>query len=149
MKPNKIKIIRAKKAWFLLPGFRAIMLFGTLYCAKKHDVESINEKDIIDSRLKSHETIHVRQAENCNNSWFKYYMKYIWQWICNLPLIFIDSHAPYKFTPFEIEAYTYQDNWDYCKGRCDAWRTFNKLSLKQKKAYAKKYYKEKKWPIGK
>lgn len=147
MKPSKIEVIKAKKAHLLLPGFRAIMLFGILYCRKKSDIDSINKVDEIDSTLKSHETIHVRQAEDCKNSWFIYYMRYVWQWICNLPLIFIDSHAPYRFTPFEIEAYTYQSNWEYCKGKCDAWRRFRKLSIKEKKAYAKEYYRTHKWPI--
>ena len=147
MKPSEIKTVKAKKAHFLLPGFRALMFLGTLYCRKKSDIDMINKSDAIDSQLKCHETIHVRQAENCKDSWVRYYAIYIWQWVCNLPLIFVDSHAPYKFTPFEIEAYTYQDGMTYPNGECDAWRKFKKLSMKERKEYAKKYYSTRRWPI--
>ena len=147
MKPSEIKVIKTKKTCFLLPGFRAFMFFGTLYCRKKDDIEVINRSHMIDSQLECHETIHIRQAEDCNDSWFRYYMLYIWQWICNLPLIFINPHAPYKFIPFEIEAYTYQNDINHPYGKCDAWRKYKKMPMKEKKEHAKKYYNTRKWTI--
>jgi hypothetical protein len=50
-------------------------------------------------------------------------------------------YAPYKFMPTEMEAYLNQDNWDYCMhGAVYQWKEFNKLTLKEKRKYAKEYY---------
>lgn len=147
MKPSKIKSLTAKKAWFLLPSFRAITWKGVAYCNDKLDVKTINLTEGINCRLKSHETIHVRQAESTDDSWLKFYVRYVWEWILNLPLIFIDMFAPYKFMPFEIEAYINQDNWDYCKhGAVYQWKEFEKLTLKEKRELAKEYYNSKPKP---
>jgi len=139
-KPSKIKSISAKKAWFLPSNFEAITLFGVAYCSSRKRADKINESENIDSQLESHETTHVRQAESTKDSWFIFYMKYIWQWIKNLPMIFINVYAPYKFMPFELEAYRYQDDWDYCLEKCEKWKKYNKLTLKQKRGFAKTYY---------
>ena len=139
-KPSKIKCVSAKKGWFLLSNFSAITLFGVVYCKSQKRVDEINKSDNIDSQLESHETIHVRQAESTKDSWFIYYMKYIWQWIKNLPLIFVNLYAPYKFMGFELEAYRYQDDFRYCLGKCENWKKYNDLKLKQKRELAKKYY---------
>lgn len=142
-KPSKIKSVSGKKAWFLLPNFEAITLCGVVYCSSRARADKINESEKIDSQLESHETIHVRQAESTKDSWFIYYMKYIWQWICNFPLILVNIYAPYKFMPFELEAYRYQDEWDYCLGKCEKWKAYKTLTLKQKRSLAKTYYKHK------
>lgn len=139
-KPSKIKAVSAKKAWLLAPAFRAITLFGVAYCNRENDVTMINQSgDNIDSVLKCHETIHVRQAESTKNSWLVYYLKYIWQWLCNLPLIFVGWHMAYKFIPFELEAFANEMDYDYAYGVCDQWRLFKQLNLKEKKDYAKRY----------
>ena len=139
-KPSEIKAVKAKKAWFLPSSIVAITLFGTIYCHSKRRVDEINKTDGIDSQLESHETIHVRQAESTSDSWIAFYLKYIWQWIKNLPLLFVNVSAPYKFMPFELEAYRYQDEWDYCLGKCEKWKEYNKLTLKQKREFAKEFY---------
>lgn len=147
MKPSKIKSVSAKKAWFLLPNYKAFTWKGVVYCKKKNDVISINLSDEIDSQLKSHETIHVRQAESTKDSWFKFYARYVWDWIRNLPLVFVNVNAPYKFTPMELEAYLNQDNWYYSThGAVSQWKEFEKLSLKEKKELAKEYYNSKPRP---
>ena len=58
----------------------------------------------------------------------------------NFPLIFVNVYAPYKFVSFEMEAYRYQDEWDYCLGKCEKWKEYNKLTLKQKREFAKEFY---------
>ena len=142
MRPNKIQTVKAKKAWFLLPGFSALTWKGCVYCRSQKAADMINATDEIDSKLESHETIHVRQAESMNNSWFNFYARYIWEWIKNLPLISINIKAPYKFMPLEMEAYMNQDNWDYCTHRvATQWKEFEKLKLKEKRKLAKEYYK--------
>jgi hypothetical protein len=139
-KPSKIKCVSGKKSWLLPSNFSAITLFGAVYCSTKEKANEINKTDNVDSQLESHETIHVRQAESTNDSWVQYYLKYVWQWILNFPLIFINIYAPYKFIAFELEAYANQDNWDYCLGKCEKWKKYNKLTIKQKRELAKQYY---------
>ena len=139
-KPSLIKTVKAKKAWLLPPNIVAMTLFGIVYCKTRKMVDEINKSDNIDSQLESHETIHVRQAESTSDSWFIFYLKYIWQWLMNFPLIFVNFNAPYKFIPFELEAYRNQDEWDYCLGKCEKWKEYNKLTLKQKRSFAKEYY---------
>lgn len=147
MKPSKIKTVKAKKAWLLPPNFKAITLKGVVYCQKQKEVDEINATDEIDGKFKCHETIHVRQAESTHNSWLLYYMKYIWEWILNIPLIFVNVYAPYKFMPMEIEAYLNQDNWDYPNnGATYQWKKFEKLTLRKKREMAKEYYSSKPKP---
>lgn len=141
MKPSKFKTVIGKKAWFLLPNFDCLTWKGYAYCRTQEKADKINKTNGIDSQLESHETIHVRQAESMNDSWFRFYLKYVLEWICNLPLIFINIYAPYKFMPIELEAYLNQDDWNYCmNGKVYQWKTFEKLTLKEKWKMAKEYY---------
>ena len=139
-RPSKIKVVTAKKAWLLFSGFAAITLFGVVYCKSQSRVDEINKTENIDSQLESHETIHVRQAESTHDSWLLYYLKYIWQWIKNFPLLFVNVSAPYKFISFELEAHRHQDDWDYCVGKCERWKKYGKLNLREKRILAKDYY---------
>lgn len=141
MKPSKFVTVKGKKAWLLLPGFSCLTWKGFAYCKSQKEADRINSTDKIDSRLESHETIHIRQAESMKDSWFRFYARYILEWILNLPLIFINVYAPYKFMPIEMEAYLNQDNWSYCmQGATYQWKEFEKIPLKEKRAMAKKYY---------
>lgn len=142
MKPNTINIPKAKKTIFLLPKFRAITWKGIIYCKRQYDVEQINKSDTIDSDFLAHETIHIRQAFSMNNSWIRFYLNYVFQYIKNIPLITINIHAPYKLIPTEIEAYLHESNWNYPmdnKPLCQ-WKMFQKLTLKQKKYIARQYF---------
>ena len=141
MKPSKFITVKGRKAWFLLHGFSALTWKGYAYCKTQKEADKINSTDKIDSRLESHETIHIRQAESTHDSWFLFYTRYVWEYICNLPLIFINVYAPYKFMPFEIEAYLNQDEWDYCMhGATYQWKDFEKMGMKARYKLAKKYY---------
>ena len=141
MEPSKIKVITAKVTKLLPSSFKAIMWCGVAYCHSKTTANAVNEHDYIDSNFKCHETIHVRQAQSMHDSWFRFYVRYIWEWLCNLPLITINIHAPYKFMPLEIEAYFREKDWDYpMRGECHEWREYETLSLKEKKLLAKAYY---------
>jgi len=147
MKPSKFSTVIGKKAFFLFPKFDCLTWKGYAYCRTQEAADRINESDKIDSRLESHETIHVRQAESMNDSWFKFYLKYVREWICNLPLIFININAPYYFMPIEMEAYLNQDDWTYCmKGAVNQWKEFEKLTLKEKREMAKEYFSYEKKP---
>ena len=73
-KPSQIKSVRGKIAHLLPSHFRAITLFGTVYCQSEFDVKNLNATEDIDTPFKNHETIHVRQAEGMSDSWFKFYL---------------------------------------------------------------------------
>ncbi len=142
MKPSKIGILKAKKTWLLFSNFKGIMWMGTLYCREQKYVDEINKSDKINSTFKSHETIHVRQAQSMNDSWFKFYLNYCFQWLKNLPLLVININAPYLLIPTEIEAYFNQKNWSYAENISPVfeWKKYQELSLKEKKQIAKAYY---------
>lgn len=143
-KPSEIKVVRAKNAWMLPSSYKALMAFGIIYCNDYTDVEKINKTDEIDSTLKCHETIHVRQAENTKNSWILFYLNYLWQWIKNLPLIFVKVHYAYYFISYELEAYANETNFEYGYNEAVQWRMFEeRLSIKDKKKFAKEYKKSK------
>ena len=131
MKPSKFITVRGRKAWFLPSNFAALTWKGYAYCKTREMADTINSTENIDSKLESHETIHIRQAESMKNSWFRFYIKYVWEWICNLPLITVNLYAPYMFMPIEMEAYLHQDNWDYCmQGEKHQWKELERLKLK-------------------
>ena len=142
MKPSEILTVRSKRTWLLLPSFKGITWMGVVYCRKQKYIDEINKSDNIDSSFKSHETIHVRQAQSMNDSWFRFYFNYCLQYIKNLPFIFINLYAPYKLIPTEIEAYLNQDNWKYAEKiePVYQWKLFQKLKFKDKRQIAKAYY---------
>ena len=147
MRPSKFVTVKGKKAWFLPFNFQCLTWKGYAYCKSQTAVDIMNSTDKIDSTLESHETIHIRQAESMKDSWFRFYTKYVWEWICNIPLIFINFYAPYRFMPIEMEAYLNQDDWKYCMhGSVYQWKEFEKLTLKEKRALAKEYYNSKPRP---
>ena len=140
MKPSKFITVKGKKAIFLLPNFSALTWKGYAYCKSQKEADKINSTDKIDSKLESHETIHIRQAESMEDSWFRFYARYVYEYICNIPLIFVNIYAPYKFMPIEMEAYLHQDNWDYCmQGAKKQWKSFEKIGIKKRYKLAKKY----------
>ena len=141
MKPSKFITVRGRKAWFLPSYFSALTWKGYAYCKTREQADKINSTDKIDSKLESHETIHIRQAESMKDSWFRFYARYVWEYICNLPLIFVNLYAPYRFMPIEMEAYLNQDNWDYCmSGATCQWKKFEEITFKEKWKWAKEYY---------
>lgn len=143
MKPSKIKILKAKKTWFLRSNFKGITWMGVVYCRNDAYINEINNADGINSNFESHEMIHVRQAQAMNDSWFRFYFDYVISYLKNISLITINIQAPYKLIPTEIEAYLNQDNWNYAseaKG-VYGWKEFKKLTLGEKREIATKYYK--------
>jgi hypothetical protein len=143
MKPSKIQVLKAKKALFLFPGFRALTWKGIAYCKKKSDIQLINFEDKISSDFESHEMVHVKQAESTHDSWFCFYALYLWYWILNFPLFIAGLYMPYFFIPFELEAMNNETNWNYpTNDSVYQWKEFrSKLSLKKKYSFAKDYKK--------
>lgn len=50
-----------------------------------------------------HEKIHLKQAQMYSH-WYKYYLRYLWEWIKGNPITH-PSHSAYYTIPFEMEAY--------------------------------------------
>lgn len=144
--PKETTQIIAKINKLLCPsGFLAITLFGTIYVRNQSSLNEIMKTDGIDSIVERHEMIHVKQAVATNNSWFLFYLLYLWQWLLNLPLIFINRNAPYKFVSFELEAYANENNIGYENKIINgaySWKDFNKLTFKEKWKLATEYYKD-------
>ena len=142
-KPSKITSIKAKKNIFLCPPyFGAITLMGIIYVRDKRLLERFNQTGGIDSSVESHEMIHVKQAVSTKDSWLMYYILYLWQWLCNLPLIIRGALMPYYFIAFELEAYINDVDWNYIvvnKDGCTMWKKLKKLTLSEKMKLAKEY----------
>ena len=90
--------------------------------------------------MKNHEMIHLRQAQSCGDSWFRFYLLYIWYWLRALPANRKMKHGAYLLNPFEIEAYRHMNNLDYlANGEAKEWRKFAKMSIKERiKLYEQK-----------
>lgn len=151
MKPSKINVLKAKKAFFLPSKFRALTWKGIAYCKDKYDIQLINFEDRISSDFESHEITHVKQAESTHNSWFCFYALYVWYWILNFPLFITGLYMPYYFIPFELEAMTNEMNHAYpTNGAVYQWKEFKKLGISKKYKLAKNYnktYKPQKWGL--
>jgi hypothetical protein len=140
MRPSKINLATAKKTWWVPSSFLYVMFKGTAWSGNEKAIEKFNDTEDNDDRI--HETIHVRQAEGMHDSWIRFYWKYIWQWVGNLPLITVKWHAAYKFMPIELEAYKYENNPGYIKkGGVYGWGIIKKkYPLKERKKLAEKWY---------
>lgn len=138
-KPSKIdKLKVVLNSWFP-PGNFSIILFGTVFTKSSYVAGRMNEVGSVDN---THEMIHIKQAQSCWDCWLSFYFLYLCQWLFNLPLIFININAPYKFIPFELEAYKHEEEPDYIKNVATEWKVFRKLKMSERRRLAKLYYKE-------
>lgn len=89
-----------------------------MWCGKmiyRNDMYEKRRKEWITKKYKvskNHETIHLKQAQQCG-SWVKYYWKYLWEWLKGNPVIAPASSAYYTI-PYEMEAYANEDDMTYC-----------------------------------
>lgn len=79
-----------------------------------------------------HETIHLKQAKMYSH-WYKYYLRYVWEWLKGNPII-SPVHSAYYTIPFEVEAYANEYKIQYNP----TVETLKKYTLKNRK----KIYKE-------
>lgn len=113
-RPSKIQNIDFIFNKFIPPkGFLAITFFGKVYIHNRNKSlwESYSEeyKEVV----RRHETIHVRQAEMAHDSWFRFYMKYLWHWIVAMLNCGFKNSIAYYCIPYEVEAYLQEDDYDY------------------------------------
>ena len=85
--------------------------------------------------LKTHEYGHVVQALLCNDSWFRFYLSYYWNWLKHG--LMNPLKANYYINKYECEAFANQDKPEY-------WERYDGLDLDYRYTIknAKKMWKE-------
>ena len=79
-------------------------------------------KELVNPVLVHHETIHIKQQEELFVIGF--YLLYVYYWLKNL-IKYRDSGKAYFNIPFEIEAYTHEQDLDYLETReKHAWKKY-------------------------
>lgn len=135
-KPSNIEGIKVVFNLLLPIGhYFAMTFFGYMFIKKK-------SRDLWNWKIKTgqakidmnHEMIHVKQAQSTGDSWLRFYLEYIFQWLRNNP--FLGLKFAYRMNPFEMEAYAKQTDLYYVKDNpqgCVMWRMFKKLSVTMKR----------------
>jgi hypothetical protein len=98
-----MKIIRNN--FFPFGGFKAINIFGVLFCKKKAKLSKT---------LINHESIHTAQMKEL--LYLPFYIIYVVEWLIRFICI-RDAHSAYRKISFEEEANTNEKNLDYLKER--------------------------------
>ena len=140
-KPNEIVDIEIKWNNFIpFAGYLAITFFGKMWM--RNSTKEKWEKYIKDGMAAyviNHEMIHVKQAVSTNNSWWEFYVLYIWYW---LKTILKGTTFAYKMNPFEMEAYANENDLTYIakhSGGAVRWKVYKTIPIKTRKAYWKDY----------
>lgn len=133
-RPGSINAMKAEKESFWLgKNYAAMMFFGYILTHTQEEADFLNKHN---DSLKRHETIHLRQAQATHNSWFCYYILYLWYYVRALPQNRYMPNAAYKLNPFEMEAYEHMYDPDYletCKNGANGWRKYAKLKPSERR----------------
>lgn len=89
---------------FPFKGYKAMSWCGRII--HRGSSSQVNETTL------NHEKIHLMQAMMCNDSWIRYYLSYLWEWLkCGFlaPL-----SANYMTSKYESEAYANEEDFEYC-----------------------------------
>ena len=133
-RPSRISEMRAVPENFWLGrNYAAMMFFGHIIAHTQEECDHINATN---GSVKRHETIHLRQAQACHNSWFCYYIIYIWYYLRALPMNRHLHNAAYRLNPFEMEAYEHMYEPDYlekhCQGGANGWRRYARIKPRER-----------------
>jgi hypothetical protein len=126
-RPSRIgEMPTVRDGLWLRKGYDALTFFGHIVVATDEMVEEMKEKA---SPLRNHEMIHLRQAQSTHDSWFFFYLLYIWYYVKALPANRKYRNAAYLLNPFEVEAYLHMADADYLqKPECgQEWRRFAEM----------------------
>ena len=96
--------------FWLRKGYDALTFFGTIITSTADEASKMADENNV---LRRHETIHLRQAQACHDSWILFYILYIWYYLKALPQNRYMKNAAYYLNPFEIEAYQHMDDTSY------------------------------------
>ena len=124
---------------FCRKGYAAITMFGHIFTAEQHDADRLNTRL---TYTKHHEMIHLRQAQNTHNSWFRFYWLYLWYSFTALRYLRKTRNAPYYLNPFEMEAYAHTRDLSYadnCRDKgASEWRRFARMKLSERLRYIRR-----------
>lgn len=138
VRPSRVTDMPAVvNTFWLRKGYEGLTFFGRILTPTQELADRFNTGY---STLKNHEMIHLRQAQSCGDSWFRFYLLYIWYWFrifCfgGFALRRHLRHAAYLLNPFELEAYRRMYDLDYlrhCESGAHEWRKYAKMSLKER-----------------
>jgi len=117
--------------FWLRRGYDALTFFGTVVAATPEMAASMQGKR---NRLKNHETIHLRQAQDTHDSWLCFYALYLWYYLKALPMNRRLKNAAYVLNPFELEAYRHMNDLDYTNDpRCGTeWRRYARMKPRER-----------------
>ena len=139
-RPSRLKNMEASVSRFWCrKGYTGITIFGHIFTRTQEDADKFNSKF---DALKNHEMIHVRQAQSLYDSWFLFYVRYLWFSLMAVGYVRRMKGAMYYLNPFEIEAYRYMWERDYlerCSEGAVGWREYAHMSLAARMRYVKKY----------
>ena len=138
VRPSKITDMPAVvNTFWLRKGYEGLTFFGHILAPTQELADRFNGS--ADRALKNHEMIHLRQAQSCGDSWFRFYLLYIWYWLTGLRMNRKMKHAAYLLNPFEMEAYARMHDLDYLNGPATEWRRYAKMKLKDRLKLYQKY----------
>lgn len=110
--------------FWLRKGYDALTFFGTIVTATKEAAQEMGRKG---NELKTHEMIHLRQAQSTHDSWLCFYALYIWYYLRALPQNRHMRNAAYRLNPFEMEAYENMYDPDYANHEANGWRRYARM----------------------
>ena len=146
-KPSEITSINLVWTWLLPIGCLAMTFFGKMLIKRKDKKNwEYYEKSGMSDIVFNHEMMHVKQAVSTNDSWWKFYLLYIWYWLKANPL-FNGFTFVYKMNPFELEAYSNERDLFYNgvhSSGATRWKVYKTLTIKKRKAYWKDFEVKKK-----
>lgn len=133
VRPSRLSDMRAvKDAFWLKHDYAALTFFGHIITATQQEADAINGRY---DTLKNHEMIHLRQAQDCHDSWLLFYIRYGWYYLRALPQNRRKRNAAYWLNPFEIEAYAHEHELDYPERHREGateWRIYAKMTPKER-----------------
>lgn len=118
--------------WWNKKNYAAITFFGYIFTSGENIAHHLNNR--YDS-LKNHEMIHLRQAQDTHNSWFCYYLRYLWYSLTAMRYFRKQRNAQYYLNPFEMEAYLHMNDLTYLdglEGGTSGWREYAKMPLSER-----------------
>lgn len=140
-RPSRVTEMKTVKESFWLRGsYAALTFFGYIVVHSQEEADQLNARTSANSSLIRHETIHLRQAQSTHDSWFCFYLLYIWYYLRALPQNRYMKNAAYYLNPFEMEAYEHMYEKDYlakCSKGANGWRAYAKMKPSERRQIAK------------
>ena len=124
--------------FWIKSGYTALTFFGAILTRSQSEADAMNGRL---TTLKNHEMIHLKQAQSLHNSWFLFYVRYIWYYVRAIPQNKYMRNAAYYLNPFEMEAYEHMYEKDYlekCKDGANGWRVYAKMKPKARRELSKR-----------